>query len=235
MALRRAHLWAWGIGLLLAAGPLARVAHALDTITLTSGLIMEGDIIAEEDTQIKLRVKGRVMTFPRDSIESIEYGPDSTAPSQVKERKEQTEEELEETQKKVKAIKVKARPPEKKKKKEDEVLPAAAVDANASLVVPDEPTEEEKALITQLREGPDKRGAARELGQRRALVAIPALIRALDDDSPYTRGEAMKALRDMTGKNFGFNPTQRNRSIRLEAIKRWQDWYEDTTGKRVPW
>ena len=213
-------------------------AVAVDSLTLPSGLVLEGDISVENEHVVKIRVNGRMMQFPRSSIASIEYGPDSTAPSQVQKREEDSKEDLKEAQQKVKAIKIR-RKAEKRKKKKKEPVQAAAVmtvfAADGTLIIPDQPSEEEKKWLDVLESGKDKIGACRNLARLQSTYAIPSLIRALDDDGPYLRNAAGEALRNITQQNFGFKGTQRKRSIRGEAIKRWQRWYEKASGRKVSW
>lgn len=211
--------------------------HATDAVTLTSGLIIEGNITVENDRVIKMRVEGRTVQFPQAAIKSIEYGPESTAPSQVQEREESTKADLEQAQEKVKAIKVKRRRRKKKKDKPEEeevVILQQGVMADGTLIVPLQGTPEEEKWIAELRTGKNKMGACRELAKLESVFAVPDLINALDG-AVYVRREANKALIQITHQDHGFKFDHRNRSVRVESIKRWRKWYKKASGKRVPW
>lgn len=234
-------LWSTGVACALASVVLAtigpRAATATDTLTLTSGLKIEGDITVEDEQVVKIRVRGRVMQFPRASISDVEYGPDSTAPSQIQQRETESAEDLKEAQARVKKIKIKKKKKEKKKEEPEEEVagPTGGISEDGTLTVPLTPTPKEEELIKELRKGKGQMQAAKELGELKSVYAIPHLIRALDSDSPYVRREAVASLRKITYQNFGFVHDQRSRSERVKVIKQWQNWYEKASGQKVAW
>jgi len=59
---------------------------------------------------------------------------------------------------------------------------------------------------------PLRRHAARALGQMRAQAALWPLVKALEDDHRRVRAEALEALENITGQEFGWD------------IESWADW-----------
>ena len=66
----------------------------------------------------------------------------------------------------------------------------------------------------------------RERGVRRA---VPALIRALDDDSPEVRAAANEALEEISGISVGFNPYL-SWANRRGMVRQWQEWWMSQEG-----
>jgi len=86
-------------------------------------------------------------------------------------------------------------------------------------------------LINTLRNDKDiyaRLRACKKLGEFGATEAIPDLIHALDDENSLIRKAANQSLIKITGQDFGYNPSAQ-RSVRLWAIEKWEDWYDDIT------
>ncbi len=219
---------------------LPTLAEAADSVALKAGPIIEGEITVENEQIIKIRVKnGRVMQFPRAVIEAVTYGPNSTAPSQVQQREDDSKADLKEAQETVKRIRKRRRrrrkPKEEGKIEETGQVAAQGIMADGTLIIPPQGTPEEDKWIEELRNGKNKIVACRTLAELQSLIALPDLINALDADGPILRREANTALMKITHQNFRFVYDQRSRSTRVEAIKRWRKWYEEASGKKVPW
>ena len=54
---------------------------------------------------------------------------------------------------------------------------------------------------------------------------IPMFIGLMKSPHPDVRYSGIKALRNVTGEFFGFNP-YKGKKHREKAIKKWQDWWE---------
>ena len=67
-----------------------------------------------------------------------------------------------------------------------------------------------------------RRTAAEDLGERKARVAAPALVKALGDEDETVRDAAVKALRKITGKSFGFKSRASARE-RARAAAKWRN------------
>lgn len=66
---------------------------------------------------------------------------------------------------------------------------------------------------------------ARVLGDLRAVVGIPALIDALEDSEASVREAAVVSLREISGRDFRFDPTAKEPE-RAKRVKAWRDWWE---------
>ena len=66
---------------------------------------------------------------------------------------------------------------------------------------------------------------ARMLEDLDARSAVPALIDALDDSQSAVREAAMVALRQITGKDFRFEPVDTDAG-RAKKVKAWRDWWK---------
>ena len=66
---------------------------------------------------------------------------------------------------------------------------------------------------------------ARMLEDLDARSAVPALIDALDDSQSAVREAAMVALRQITGKDFRFEPVDTD-AERAKKVKAWRAWWK---------
>ena len=212
-----------------------------DSLTLNSGQIYKGEITAEEEEriQIKLENSGVRLWFSRDQIldfekmspeepedeEKTEPDPvgdsslldDDVARAQVLLKKMRAEQpdvlELNGKHKKP------ARTKEKTQKKNSK--------PKVKLVTYTD--EEIDVLIEQLRNAKsiyDRRTAGIELGKAEAVQAIPHLIHLLEDKAPpMMRKVANESLIKITKEDFGYNPLAKG-NVRADAIKRWEKWYK---------
>lgn len=74
------------------------------------------------------------------------------------------------------------------------------------------------------------RQAAAEALEHVALVkSLPALIEALGDNDARVRHSAHRALREITGKDFGYEPDKPLKE-RQEAQDQWKQWWTQTEG-----
>lgn len=81
-------------------------------------------------------------------------------------------------------------------------------------------------LVPLLRD-PDifvRMATARVLGDLAAPNGIPALIEALEDPEAPVREAAVVALRQITGRNFRFDPLA-DEADRTRKVKAWQEWW----------
>lgn len=69
-----------------------------------------------------------------------------------------------------------------------------------------------------------RREAASELGRRGGTSAVPVLLEHLDDEDPGVRLAVVASLRRLTHRFFGFRASA-SPSARLEAERRWWDWW----------
>lgn len=77
--------------------------------------------------------------------------------------------------------------------------------------------------------------AATALGQRKVRDGMPALIAALEDDDPEVRSRAAGAIREISGKPFGF-PSRGDPEARAAIIKQIKAWWQQsggTDGKQI--
>ena len=66
---------------------------------------------------------------------------------------------------------------------------------------------------------------ARVLGDLAVMDAVPHLIDALEDEEASVREQALVSLRELTGKDFKFDPTA-NEADRAKKVKAWRDWWK---------
>jgi hypothetical protein len=67
--------------------------------------------------------------------------------------------------------------------------------------------------------------AARILGDGKVNAAVGALIDALEDVEPSVREAALVALRDITGRDQGYDPLAAENE-RAKKVKLWRDWWK---------
>ena len=85
----------------------------------------------------------------------------------------------------------------------------------------------DRALIAALADSDYfiRRFVAEELGERKKAEAAPGLVRLLEDDDESVREAAVRALRKITGKNFGFKSRAPARE-RARLAARWRKFVE---------
>ncbi len=66
-------------------------------------------------------------------------------------------------------------------------------------------------------------GAVIEVGRRQDRRAIPYLVDRLEDDEADVRLFSIQALRDITGKRFGYRYFD-NKYDRRDAVEKWRRW-----------
>ena len=209
-----------------------------DIIKLKSGQVHEGEITAEEDkrVQLKLDSSGVRLWFMRDQILSIE----KTAPDEEDEEDEDEnakpegndapdlEDDAARARRLLEKMRNEASNAAKQKKKYRTTFtkppPEEVKKPTASPTVSE--TEIER-LISRLRSSGGiyaRLNACKKLGQVGATSAIPDLIHALDDKSPLIRKAANTSLKKITGQDFAYDSASQ-RSVRLWAIERWEKWH----------
>lgn len=67
--------------------------------------------------------------------------------------------------------------------------------------------------------------SARVLGDAKCAESVGALIDALEDSEPSVREASAIALRDITGRDFGFDPLA-NEGERAKRVRAWRDWWK---------
>jgi hypothetical protein len=72
--------------------------------------------------------------------------------------------------------------------------------------------------------------SARYLGELQSPAAIPALIDTLEDVEPSVRDAAVTSLRDLSARNFKFDPSAPE-SDRAKKVKAWRDWWKKAEGE----
>lgn len=65
--------------------------------------------------------------------------------------------------------------------------------------------------------------AAAELARRKVAACLPAFARLLDSPDFYTRHRSWSALKGLSGKAFGFDPSAKD-DARRAAARSWQKW-----------
>ena len=232
----RSVLWAL---VLFVPSALSNPASA-DTLTLKSGQVHKGEITAEEEEriQIKLESSGVRLWFSRDQISSYER----TKPEVEEKDKENTGssstdqlaldddvararkmlEKLREEQLKAPPVNNRNKSKANNKSKKPVKKPVATPTVSAADV---------EAWVNTLRKSGDlykRRNACIELGKTDATEAIPDLIHALDDKESLVRRAASESLVKMTEQDFGFQPDAK-RNVRVSIIEKWEDWYAEVT------
>ncbi|RJP70936.1 MAG: HEAT repeat domain-containing protein [Candidatus Abyssobacteria bacterium SURF_17] len=229
------------MAVMLCSATLSSLAVA-DTITLKTGQKYEGDIIAEEEERIQLKMdgSGARVWFSRDQIASMakaeptatdntSSGPEGSSPDAavVDDEVERARELLNKMREQSKET------PDKKEKTNTiptvltpEPAPGPAADAKTK-------TEVER-LVEQVNTGKGavRINACKRLGDLGSDEAVPHLIHFLDDDSYYVRDAANQSLIKITGQNFGFD-SKASRSVRMEAVEKWEKWYKDEQKKEA--
>jgi hypothetical protein len=77
-----------------------------------------------------------------------------------------------------------------------------------------------------------RRLAAYRLGELGDLAAVPALVKALEDDAPSVRLSADLALRKITGHRMQTDFRDGTAEARARGVRAWHDWWETHKGKK---
>jgi hypothetical protein len=76
--------------------------------------------------------------------------------------------------------------------------------------------------------------AIEQASTTRDLTKVDELVAQLDSSDPAIRLVAIAALRDLTGQDLGYNPSDKE-SDRLAATQRWEDWIKaERAAGRLP-
>ncbi len=217
-------------------------AHA-DVIKLKSGQSHEGEITAEEEgrVQIKLATSGVRLWFSRDQISSLEKTESDKDSEEDAESDEEgspiaADDDASRAREMLEKMRAEAKEPQYKSKRNQKSskkgAPASAPKPQATASLGQSDVE---ALVQQMRSGKTiyvKLNACKKLGDGGATDAIPDLIRALEDGDHLLRKAANESLIKITGQDFGYNHIASG-SARLWAIEKWDDWYDEIKKKEA--
>ncbi len=214
---------------------------AADTVKLKNGQVHEGLITAEEEGRVQLKLEGSGVRiwFNDDQILSIE----KTQPQESSSESENSDDSASDTtgldddatraRELLRKMREQSKNEASEKKNKTSVKPVVT-QPEETVAAPAAPSETEvEKLINKMRSGRtiyDQLNACKKLGALKAEEAIPHLIHMLDDEKFMLREEANRSLMKITGMNFRFNP-KASRSIRLESIKKWEEWYKEEKKK----
>jgi hypothetical protein len=94
------------------------------------------------------------------------------------------------------------------------------------------PARNDKLTVEELRrmfnegESPEQRGlGAAGLGERRDVASMPALLDAMEDESPVLRGHASIAVRKILGADYFFDP-EAPPAARQEVVARYRSLWD---------
>ena len=73
--------------------------------------------------------------------------------------------------------------------------------------------------------------AAAYFGSRKSEEAAPYLVQLLDDEEPSVRILASAALKEISGKDFGFNPVFKESEANFNALVKWRQWADSLNSK----
>ncbi len=212
-----------------------------DTITLTNGQTHQGEITAEEETriQIKLETSGVRIWFSRDQIATIEKSaPEKRDEKEAKETripsKESSDEDVDDDVKRARELleKWRSEPRPERRPKEEEKPQRKSLQRKkpaADLSAREGNPEEIDALVKTLMSTQAfhiRLNACKKLGEIGGERAVPHLIEALDDKAPGIRKAAIDALKKITGTDMNYNP-KAPRPVRLDFIKEWKKWWKE--------
>jgi len=234
-----------GLVLLLIA---AATVVSADVVTLKNGQVHKGEIIAEEDgrLQIKLDNSGVRLWFPSDQIASREKASPAEAEGKEKNKvakpsvdapigldndaakaREMLDKIRQEQESSPPEFKNSTRRSKAKGSSKNQGAKKVKKKAHKPVDVP--------ALIQTLRKGKSVvkgkplykvRNACIAIGKNGVDEAIPDLIQCLDHKSQLIQDAANDALKKITEEDFGFQ-SGHPRNVRLDAIKRWKDWHKN--------
>lgn len=214
-----------------------------DVITLKSGQTHTGTITAEEEEriQIKLEKSGVRLWFLRDQILSFEKTePEEDSEEGMAQSDEESPvalaDDVVRAQEMLEKMREQAKNPQYKKRKSRTSFPKPPPEPKPQAgATPTASAEDIDALINTLRNDKNiyaRLNAAKTLGKVGATEAIPDLIHALDDKTPLIRKAANNSLIKITGQDFGYD-SNAQRSVRLWAIDKWEDWYDEVKKKEA--
>ncbi len=93
----------------------------------------------------------------------------------------------------------------------------------------DPPLKDEKGTPDWANDVPVRQAAAEALERIALVKSLPALIEALDDNDTRVRHAAHRALREITRRDFDFEPDKPLKD-RKEAQAKWIEWWNSTKG-----
>jgi HEAT repeat protein len=215
--------------------------HA-DTIKMKNGASHKGEITAEEDKRVQMKIEGSGarIWFMRDQALSIEKDNPKKTPEGAKDDKSgqpsdkaPTSDDVARAQELLDKMREQPKDVTTTKKKPTKPTSTKQTDHSASNA-PAAGQGEIERLIEQLRKSEyyDRLEACKKLGTLGSKDAIPHLIHVLDDDDFYLRTAANESLIKITGQNFGFD-AKANRSVRMEAVGKWEKWYKQEQKKEA--
>lgn len=85
-------------------------------------------------------------------------------------------------------------------------------------------------LVKKLADEGQLSSARSSLKTEPEFVVIPALLRALDSRNPRIRKESASLLVELTGEDFGFDPSA-PKPHRDEVISLWKKWWEENKSR----
>jgi HEAT repeat protein len=91
------------------------------------------------------------------------------------------------------------------------------------------PLKDEKGAPDWANDEPVRQAAAEALNRIALVKTLPALIEALDDNDTRVRHAAHLALREITRRDFDYEP-DKSLKDRKEAQAKWQEWWNTTKG-----
>jgi hypothetical protein len=209
-----------------------------DVIKLKSGQTHKGAITAEEEDRVQLKLEGSGVRiwFQRDQIASLEKDGKSEKKTENAAAKEEEEnvEGLSEDMIRARELlkKLREQPAQNTTKKTSASNEPVPIETTTEPVTSTASTDEVVALIETLRNGKfyDRLSACKKLGNLGAKESVKDLIHFLDDENVKIREECNDSLVKITGQDFGFKATA-PRNVRLWAIDKWKDWYEEEQKK----
>ena len=208
-----------------------------DTIKLENGQTFEGEITAEEEERVQMKIaeNGVRIWFPRNQIASLDKTEPARESEHKKDRDTSTKTGPDDDMVRARELLEKLREQPREDEKNQKKPPAKqATDQDTQASAPDANQSQIEKLIEQLRKGGklDRMKACRKLEALRAQEAVPHLIKALDDDGVHVREAANKALITITGEDFGFQAGASG-TVRQMLIKNWEDWYKEQQKKKA--
>ncbi len=93
----------------------------------------------------------------------------------------------------------------------------------------DPPVKDDKGTPDWFNDEPVRQAAAEALERIALVKTLPALIEALDDNDTRVRHAAHRALREITRRDFDYEPDKPLKD-RKEAQAKWQEWWNTTKG-----
>jgi hypothetical protein len=75
--------------------------------------------------------------------------------------------------------------------------------------------------------------AAAYFGEQKSMEAAPYLARLLEDEDPSVRIFSHEALKEISGKDFGFDPVFEDKSSNKDSLERWRQWAQSAAAEEV--